>query len=173
MTSTYACFLFSSSWTICFFTAATTYCQMYISPGLTAVSPAFAFGYPGTCRVGRLSALIAFVMSAPPLYSLCMWLAMASTVFLYLAAYFAFSMSNVWPSSPSTFVTNSFLIGPSALVDLRNFLAPSILGEACPTYSLFLFLSARLVMFRQRKPARLTMDEEVHRLLINNVDATY
>jgi hypothetical protein len=44
----------------------------YTSPGSTLVSPAFAFGYPGTCRVGRHSALIAFAMSAPPLYSLCM-----------------------------------------------------------------------------------------------------
>jgi hypothetical protein len=53
----------------------------HTSPGSTAVSPAFAFGYPGTgtCRVRRLSALIAFAMSAPPLLklytlSVCSWL---------------------------------------------------------------------------------------------------
>jgi hypothetical protein len=51
-------------------------------------------------------------------------LAMASTVSLYLAAYFTFPMSKVLSSSPSTFVTNYFLIGPAALVDLRNFFAP-------------------------------------------------
>ncbi len=37
----------------------------YTSPGLTAVSPAFAFGYPGTCRVGRLSSLIGFCDVGP------------------------------------------------------------------------------------------------------------
>ena len=60
----------SPHWTNCFFTAATSCCQMYTSLGLTVVSPAFAFGYLGTCRVGRLSALIAFAMLAPPLYSI-------------------------------------------------------------------------------------------------------
>ena len=42
------------------------------------VSPAFAFGYPGTCRVGRLSSLIAFAMSAPPIYSLWQFLQSAA-----------------------------------------------------------------------------------------------
>ena len=140
MTSAYVRFLFSSSWTICFFTPATSCCQMYESPGSTAVYPVFAFGYPGTCSVGRLRALIAFAMSAPPLYSLCMWLAMASTVFLYLAAHFALQMSKVGLSNPSTFVPNSFLIGPEALVDLRKFLAPSILGVASNIFSLTLLV---------------------------------
>ncbi len=55
---------------------------------------------------------------------------MASTVFLYLAAYLAFPMLKVWLSSPSTFVTNSFSVSPAALAGLLNFLAPSILGLA-------------------------------------------
>ena len=62
---------------------------------------------------------------------------MASTVFLCLAAYFAFPMLKVWLSSPRTFVTNSFLIGPTALVDLRNIFAPSILGVASAILSFF------------------------------------
>ena len=44
--------------------------DVYIS-GIDSGLPAFAFGYPGTCRVGKLSNLIAFAMLAPPLYSLC------------------------------------------------------------------------------------------------------
>jgi hypothetical protein len=46
-------------------------------------------------------------------------------------------MSKVLFSSPSTVVTNSFLIGLAALVDLRNFFAPSILGVASDIFSLY------------------------------------
>ena len=76
MTSAYACFLFSSSWTICFFTTAPSCCRIYISPGLTMVSTVFAFGYPDTCRVGRLNVLILPLRCLPHLYtpSVCGWL---------------------------------------------------------------------------------------------------
>ena len=107
--------------------------------------------------------MIAFAMSALPLYSLCMWLAMASTIFLYAAVYFAFLMSKVWLSSLSTFATNSLLVGPAALTGLRYFLAPSILGLTSDVFALFFsFWSTRLEMFHQGKPARLMMDGEVH-----------
>ena len=82
---TYAHFLFFLSWMIYFFTAATSCCQMYKYPGKTAVTPALAFGCPGTCRFGRLSALVAFAMSAPHhLYTLsvCSWLSHQPSSFI-------------------------------------------------------------------------------------------
>jgi hypothetical protein len=59
--------------------------------------------------------------------------------FLVLGRIFAFPMSKMWLLSPSTFVTNSFLVGPVALVGLRNFLAPSILGLASDMFLLSSF----------------------------------
>ena len=61
--------------------------------------------------------------------------------FLYLATYLAFPMTKVWLSSPSTFVTNSFLVSPAALAGLQNFFAPSILGLASNMFSLSSFSS--------------------------------
>ncbi len=76
------------------------------------------WSWVGIIIVGSLKSLIAFAISGPPLYSIWMWLAIASTVFWYLAVYFAFPMSKVWLSSPSTLVTNSFLVGPAFLAGL-------------------------------------------------------
>jgi hypothetical protein len=100
---------------------------------------------------------------------------MASTVFLYLGAYFAFPMSKVWLSSHSTFVANYFLVGAAALaVGLQNFLALSILGLAS-NMSYFHFFSSlhSLEVFHRRKPVWMTVRGAVHGLLINNVEARY
>jgi hypothetical protein len=75
-------------------------------------------GYSGIAILGRFKSLIAFAISGPPLYSFWMWLAIASTVFWYLAAYYAFSVSKVWLFSPSNLVRNSFLADPTFLVGL-------------------------------------------------------
>ncbi len=75
-------------------------------------------GYSEIAIVGRLKSLIAFAITGPPLQSFWMWLAIASTVFWYLAAYFAFPISKVWLSSPSTLVRNSFLAGPAFYASL-------------------------------------------------------
>ncbi len=74
--------------------------------------------YSRIAVVGRIKPLIAFAISGSPLYYFWMWLAIASTVFWSLAACFAFSMSKVWLSSPSTLVMNSFLAGPAFLAGL-------------------------------------------------------
>ena len=74
--------------------------------------------YSGIAIVGRLKSLIAFAISGPPLYYSWMWLAIAFTVFWYMAAYFVFPMLKVWLSSSSTLVRNSFLAGPIFLVGL-------------------------------------------------------
>ena len=87
---------------------------------------------------------------------------MASTDFLYLAAYFVFPMLKVWLSSPSTFVEDYFLIGPTALVGLRYFMAPSILGLTSDISFSFSFPVCTTGVFRQGKPARLTLEREVH-----------
>ena len=81
--------------------------------------------------------------------------------FLFLAAYLAFPMSKVWLLSPNTFVTNSFLVGyPAALMGLRNFLAPSILGLASDILSLsFLVFKTGCV---PSKEACTVIDGEVH-----------
>jgi len=123
--------------------------------------------------MGRLSSLIAFAMSAPPLYSLCMQLAIASTVFLYLAVYFTFQMSKVWPSSPNTFVTNSFLVGcPAALMGRRNFLDPLNLGLASDMFSLS-FSVCTTGGVPSKEACTADNRRGSTRLLINNVDATY
>ncbi len=68
--------------------------------------------------LGRTKSLIAFAMSGIPLYSRCMWIAMASTDFWKFAVYFAFPTSNMWLSKPSTFEVYSFQKGPDLLVGL-------------------------------------------------------
>ena len=111
--------MFSSRSAFLFFASVTSCCHRNTSPGSTAAAPA-AVGYAGIVIVGRLMSLIAFAISGPPLYSFWMWFAMASTDFWYLAAYFALPMSKVWDSSPTTFVTNSFLAGAPFRAGLRD-----------------------------------------------------
>ena len=91
------------------------------------------------CKVGIFNSMTAFAISGPPLYSFCMWLAMASTDFWYFAAHFAFLMSKVCISSPTAFITNSFFVNAAFLAGVqRNLGCPLTLG----------FLSNILIPYR-------------------------
>ena len=163
MTSTYTHFLFSSSWSV----------YVLLPVWSTVDSPAFVFRYPGTCRVRRLSALIAFEMSALHLCSLCMWLAMASIVLLYFAVYFAFPMSKVWLSSPNTFVMNFFLMRCSCSPHgSAYFFCPLNLGCGL-RHILSFFLICTTGDVPSKEACTADDGRGSTRLLINNVDATF
>ncbi len=78
--SVYTRFLFSSMRSLHLFALVMLYCQRQISPGLGGF-PLVPVGQGGRFMLGRTKSLIAFEMSGPPLYSHCMWIAMASTDF--------------------------------------------------------------------------------------------
>ncbi len=157
-------FLFFLSWRICFLVTVMSWCQRYTLLGLTGKLAIAAVECGGCYKSGRLSSLIAFVLISLPLYSFWMWLAWA---------YFAFPISKVWLSSPSTLVENSFFVGPPwALEGLRPpfFLFLGLVSDIGLVGLVFLSAWQRWGGIPQSKPVRLTIDKA--HLLIFNVEAT-